>query len=112
MPVPAPERSSAAGPVLLALLALGGCGNRGELYLESPLDIEEELRAIDRAGPVDGNLDGVPGEGIAPTDAPRLGPETEPEAGPDENDEDGGDEDENDGDVNGARDSGPEGGGS
>ena len=107
MPAPAPERSSAAGPVLLVLLALGGCGNRGELYLESPPDVNDALRALDpEAEPAADPSPLPPGDGIAPTLAPEPDPENDPEADPDESDEDVDEEDVNEGRDSGAKGSG------
>ena len=95
----APHRSPVACLAFAALLTLGGCGNRGELYLESPADAEAELRALESVESVDDPLPGtgpdgapatdpsplVPGEGVAPTPAPAF----DPDADEDEDEDDG-----------------------
>ena len=96
MPSPASPRPPFVRPTLAALLLLGACGNRGELYLEPSDDaaLEAELERLGAETGIDpvpgGEPDAdpaadpsplVPGEGVAPTPAPEL------EEGEDEEDE-------------------------
>lgn len=109
MLTPASPRPPFVRLTLAALLLIGGCGNRGELYLEpsddAALEAElERLGAETDIGPVPGGepdadpaIDPpplLPGEGVAPTVAPDL--DAVPDDGEDEDDERG-DEDEDGG---------------
>ena len=79
MPPPAspPRPPLACLACLICPFLLGGCGNRGELYLAADLEpaVEADLRPL-------GAAPDVPDDGAAPTSSPSLAPEGEAGAPP------------------------------